>query len=250
MSAVNDPRHADPPRSPTPTESNHSPRASLFDNSSHNTGLPSPNAGRPPLQSTMSDIHSRVPRPSTLRRVTSGIRRLAFSQGGVEEGSPDDWTVFGEAMAHEVQPSSARNESSMPAPSIGTGESVHLTYSPVSELRPELLTEEPEEEVVLDDVSTTGHDTAKDSIRESKSTRGLLGRVPVLPTLYRNILKCSLAYLIGSLFTYYTPLSRFIVELTQDGPGEKYPSATGHMVATVYVSVPWYTSASVVDILL
>lgn len=198
----------------------------------------------------MSDIHSRVPRPSTLRRVTSGIRRLAFSQGGVEEGSPDDWTVFGEAMAHEVQPSSARNESSMPAPSIGTGESVHLTYSPVSELRPELLTEEPEEEVVLDDVSTTGHDTAKDSIRESKSTRGLLGRVPVLPTLYRNILKCSLAYLIGSLFTYYTPLSRFIVELTQDGPGEKYPSATGHMVATVYVSVPWYTSASVVDILL
>jgi hypothetical protein len=58
-------------------------------------------------------------------------------------------------------------------------------------------------------------------------------RLPALPTLYRNILKCSLAYFLGSLFTYYTPLSRFITELTQDGPGEKYPSAMGHMVATV-----------------
>lgn len=60
-----------------------------------------------------------------------------------------------------------------------------------------------------------------------------LVRLPTLPTLYRNILKCSLAYFLGSLFTYYLPLSRFISKLTQDGPGEKYPSATGHMVATV-----------------
>jgi len=58
-------------------------------------------------------------------------------------------------------------------------------------------------------------------------------RLPTLPILYRNILKCSLAYFLGSLFTYYPPLSRFISELTQDGPGEKYPSAMGHMVATV-----------------
>ena len=243
---VNDPR--DPPRSPTPTESNYSPRASLVDTSSHNTGsirLPSPNAAR---RNTMSDMHRRVSRPSTLHRVTSGIRRLAFSQGG-EMGSPEDWTVFGEAMAHEVPPHARNEPPSMLAPSIGTGESVHLTYSPVSELRPELLAGEPEV-LELDDGSVTGqptNDTAKDSIRESKSTsvgRSLLARVPALPTLYRNILKCSLAYFIGSLFTYYTPLSRFIVELTQDGPGEKYPSATGHMVATVYVSVSWYTSAS------
>ncbi|KAI9437537.1 Fusaric acid resistance protein-like-domain-containing protein [Lactarius indigo] len=80
----------------------------------------------------------------------------------------------------------------------------------------------------------------KDTIREDSKPaggagRGLLSRVPALPTLYRNILKCSLAYFLGSLFTYYAPLSRLIVELTQDGPGEKYPSAAGHMVATVAV---------------
>lgn len=80
----------------------------------------------------------------------------------------------------------------------------------------------------------------KDTIRQDSmpaggAGRGLLSRVPTLPTLYRNILKCSLAYFLGSLFTYYTPLSRFMVGLTQDGPGEKYPSAAGHMVATVAV---------------
>ena len=61
----------------------------------------------------------------------------------------------------------------------------------------------------------------------------LLVYLPTLPTLYCNILKCSLAYLLGSLFTYYTPLVQFIAELTQDSPGKKYPSIMGHMVATV-----------------
>jgi hypothetical protein len=63
--------------------------------------------------------------------------------------------------------------------------------------------------------------------------RQLSSRLPTLSILYRNILKCSLAYFLGSLFTYYSPLARFIAELTQDSPGEQYPSAMGHMVATV-----------------
>ncbi|KAH9017314.1 Fusaric acid resistance protein-like-domain-containing protein [Lactarius pseudohatsudake] len=84
--------------------------------------------------------------------------------------------------------------------------------------------------------SASPKDTIRDDSKPAAGAgRGLLSRVPALPTLYRNILKCSLAYFLGSLFTYYTPLSRLIVELTQDGPGEKYPSAAGHMVATVAV---------------
>jgi hypothetical protein len=126
---------------------------------------------------------------------------------------------------------------------------VHLTYSPVSELLhheeqfPEVEEEEDGSIGQANNVEADAEPLMKDTLRrDSKSTSGgagagrsLLARVPALPTLYRNILKCSLAYFIGSLFTYYKPLSRFIVELTQDGPGEKYPSATGHMVATVYV---------------
>jgi hypothetical protein len=74
-----------------------------------------------------------------------------------------------------------------------------------------------------------------------------LWHLPTLPTIYRNILKCSLAYFLGSLFTYYLPLSRFIAELTQDGPGEMYPSAMGHMVATVYVVRESFFCAAVSD---
>jgi hypothetical protein len=258
---VHDPR--DPTRSPrrhTPSYSStasESPRGSLFEttdiSSSHHTGsiriASSPHAARPALRSTPSDSHRRVSRPSTLHRVTSGIRRLAF------EDSPDEWTVFSEAMAHEVPQSQSTPPAreplslSLPAPSVG-GESGQLTYSPVSELLHEeqfptaaAAVEEEEEEGSIgqhvNNVDAEAEPPTKDTIRrDSKSTSGrrsLLARVPALPTLYRNILKCSLAYFIGSLFTYYTPLSRFIVELTQDGPGEKYPSATGHMVATVYV---------------
>jgi len=98
-----------------------------------------------------------------------------------------------------------------------------------------------------DTTDSTSLGSPKDADQHDHSLRGGGGRkgrswwkdpssrLPTLPTLYRNILKCSLAYFLGSLFTYYSPLSRFISELTQDGPGEKYPSAMGHMVATVAV---------------
>lgn len=57
--------------------------------------------------------------------------------------------------------------------------------------------------------------------------------LPTIPLLYRNILKCSVAYFIGSLFTFSPYLSGFISDLTGNGPGERTPSPSGHMVATV-----------------
>ena len=54
-----------------------------------------------------------------------------------------------------------------------------------------------------------------------------------LPPLYRNILKCSLAYFLGSLFTFSPYLSGFIADLTNYGSGERTPSPSGHMVATM-----------------
>lgn len=46
----------------------------------------------------------------------------------------------------------------------------------------------------------------------------------------RNILKCSIAYFIGALFTFSPLLSQFISDLDTSGP-----SASGHMVATMSV---------------
>ncbi|KAJ8078011.1 hypothetical protein PM082_000213 [Marasmius tenuissimus] len=60
-------------------------------------------------------------------------------------------------------------------------------------------------------------------------------RIPQIPVLYRNILKCSIAYFVASLFTYNDYLSSFMSDLVSYGPGGGKPLASGHMVATVAV---------------
>jgi hypothetical protein len=57
--------------------------------------------------------------------------------------------------------------------------------------------------------------------------------LPTFSALHRNVLKCAIAYLIASLFTFYPPLSRFIGDLSSYGPGSKGPSPSAHMVATM-----------------
>ena len=101
-------------------------------------------------------------------------------------------------------------------------------------LRPSRVRVDSDTELLSSTSSFRGSSQKDHSLSRGKerSWQRLL-HLPTVPALYRNILKCSLAYLLGSLFTYYTPLARFISELTQDSPGEKYPSVMGHMVATV-----------------
>lgn len=238
-------------------------------------------------------------RPSALQRVASSIRRLTHTSPAPGSGAEDDenWSVFGEVMAHEGAqppplsplPSSSRSpSSSRPRRSdagdglvpnlqvrastpvggeLGYTSSIRQTQSPTSDAHFEdyfpLEVEEGDEEglggnnyhegvsnsdaglhpsrmrvdsadtELLSSTSSYKGSSQKDrSLSRDKEGRWRL-HLPTLPTLYRNILKCSLAYLLGSLFTYYIPLAHFISELTQDSPGEKYPSVMGHMVATV-----------------
>ena len=58
-------------------------------------------------------------------------------------------------------------------------------------------------------------------------------RLPSLSPLHRNILKCCIAYFIGSLFTFSPYLSAFIADITGQDPGDRVPSPSGHMVATM-----------------
>jgi hypothetical protein len=60
-------------------------------------------------------------------------------------------------------------------------------------------------------------------------------RLQTVPLLYRNIFKCAVAYFIASLFTFSPYLASFISDLTTYGDGERRPSPSGHMVATVCV---------------
>ncbi|KAF9792510.1 Fusaric acid resistance protein-like-domain-containing protein, partial [Thelephora terrestris] len=57
---------------------------------------------------------------------------------------------------------------------------------------------------------------------------------PSLSPLHRKILKCAVAYFIGSLFTFNPTLSGLITSVISTGD-ESAPSQSGHMVATVTV---------------
>jgi hypothetical protein len=81
-----------------------------------------------------------------------------------------------------------------------------------------------------DEDSGSTHSQTSDSGTSSRS-RWKLPELPTIPVLWRNILKCAVAYFIASLFTFSPYLSRWITDVTSSG--EKRPSPSGHMVATV-----------------
>ena len=60
-------------------------------------------------------------------------------------------------------------------------------------------------------------------------------KVPAIPIAYRNMLKCSIAYLIASLFTFEPHLATLFSGLVSYGnKGEaRLPLPSGHMVATM-----------------
>lgn len=68
-------------------------------------------------------------------------------------------------------------------------------------------------------------------------------RIPALSPLQQKVLKCSLAYTIGCLFTFVPALSALLSDIvpleTQQGP-----SPTGHMVATVGKLYVWHARTS------
>ncbi|KAF8550630.1 hypothetical protein OG21DRAFT_1478462 [Imleria badia] len=89
-----------------------------------------------------------------------------------------------------------------------------------------------DEEVSLDGSDDTPTTTTR--VSRTPNTRWFPSRVPTIPLLWKNILKCSVAYFIGSLFTFHPSLSRLFGDLAPgSGGGGPYPSA--HMIATIAV---------------
>ncbi|KAJ7467034.1 Fusaric acid resistance protein-like-domain-containing protein [Mycena latifolia] len=111
------------------------------------------------------------------------------------------------------------------------------TQSPVAEnpRRSDYFLGAPDDDEEYDSDTTSSTITAS-SVDEPPSTRWFSPqRLPTVPLLYRNIFKCAVAYFIASLFTFSPYLSSFISDLTTYGDGERRPSPSGHMVATVAV---------------
>ncbi|KAG2074050.1 hypothetical protein BDR04DRAFT_1134000 [Suillus decipiens] len=60
-------------------------------------------------------------------------------------------------------------------------------------------------------------------------------QVPTIPVLWKNVLKCAVAYLIASLFTFSPYLSGLFSDVSTPGVGNGLPLSTGHMVASIAV---------------
>lgn len=157
-----------------------------------------------------------------------------------------EWSVFEQRMENEGQ---MRAKSTLREPvSEGTAPPpFHQTVvTPIRSESPAPGTPSLRRVVVEDDrdsyvASTIGYDSEsdlEDSSRPSTPTpapslwKYSKWNPPPLTPLQRNILKCAVAYFIGSLFTFNPTLSSLITSVISTGD-ETAPSQSGHMVATV-----------------
>ncbi|TDL21690.1 hypothetical protein BD410DRAFT_789429 [Rickenella mellea] len=85
-----------------------------------------------------------------------------------------------------------------------------------------------------DDSDSSG-EIARRVLENTKTGSRLTSGIPTIPVLWRNILKCAVAYFLASLFTFSPFLSGLISDIASNGTGDRRPSPAGHMVATVAV---------------
>jgi len=189
---------------------------------------------------------------------------------GIQQGTPKpehQWTLFGQLMENEGQ---LPSPSSMPASTSGKRSSTPRRHEheerfagstaaqrgngdpfldrPIAEETepakssdgaariPRWTYSEDDNDYDSGSDSDTGDGLSSPiSPASEQKASSLINRIPPIPVLYRNVLKCSLAYFIASLFTFSPHLSSFISDLTSHGPGPHTPFPSGHMVATIAV---------------
>ena len=192
--------------------------------------------------------NSATPVASSRNTFRSRITTAPYAR---PSGTQRQWSLFGQLMEIEGLPSSIdstprlsrlssdgnisvrEHNASIPSmsPQLGRrlSSSFHTEYSiePASYDAPFPITTEP------DGLSSF----AASLDVPSRPTQAYLPFRPLTFTnTHRNVLKCAIAYFIGSLFTFSPHLSRFISDLSSYGPNDPTtPSPSGHMVATMYV---------------
>ena len=213
---------------------------------------------RPSFRRTLStSTQRRTDNISRVQELASSFARSPRPQVSPNDLSDRDWSLFSTFIAD--RPASNLSASRPPTdnlqtlfpsprsvtdnannyfeglpPSRGIHESdgVHCAALPPSQHH---------EQSLPDCASAQDHRTSVNGSLSSSSARPPSSRwkcfswprIPTLSPVHRNILKCCVAYFIGSLFTFIPYLSAFIADITTDGPGERIPSPSGHMVATM-----------------
>lgn len=219
--------------------------------STHALGIPPPNTEQsdPTRQRlgnrVVSSSISPLRRGKSTSRTRAGTMFASFNRQPLER----EWSVFEQRMENEGQmrtrsiPRGSASESAVPSPFQQTTNLTTRSESPVPGASPlrYVVIEDAHES---NDTSTIGYDSESDSEDSSRSSaptspsqpqkrpRYWKWKLPSLTLLQRNILKCAVAYFLGSLFTFNLTLSSLITSIisTED---EGAPSKSGHMVATV-----------------
>lgn len=212
-----------------------------------------PRRSRPGVaRSVSSPLLNR--RRANTSRIPSGLVEI---QGSAIVNHGEQWTVFGQLMEDVETPMRSSRHQSVErrrsrTPSI-------INYQP----NPNAIIADPFEQVVspvMEELRGFGDfDSDSDSDSETHDETGpyprsaavpkapalsrpsstnlswLTERLHNVPVLYRNIIKCAVAYFIASMFTFNPYLSSWIRDLISYGPHGELgrPLPSGHMVATV-----------------
>lgn len=217
----------------------------------HTPGIPPPNTEEShPTRPTFGNRVVSTP-VSPLRRgkSTSRTRPGTMFASFNRQSSKREWSVFEQRMENEGQMRikkilrGSASESTVPSPFQQTTDLATRSESPAPGA-PSLRHVTVGGGHESDDASTIGYDSESDSENSSspstpistpppqKRRRYWKWKLPSLTPVQRNILKCAVAYFLGSLFTFNLTLSGLITSIisTED---ESAPSKSGHMVATV-----------------
>lgn len=213
--------------------------------------MPSPSSlsGQPrrPMFEQRNSSYSTHHHASATNSIPRSTRR---SETPLSSHAQHQWSLFGHIMEDERQfrssapipigPSSDRSShisqvsSAIRSQTNGPASDVFatrlVTHPQVQDIYPE---QEQESTAHEEGSSEDSEETAITATRVSGTgiTRWIPSRVPTIPLLWKNMFKCSVAYFIGSLFTFHPSLSRFFGDLASNGAGGPYPSA--HLIATM-----------------
>ena len=215
---------------------------------------------RPPTTPTSIDPQTPTPASFVRRHVgtspTTRISGLPTTQDHRSRNHEHQWSLFGQLMENDGfysssgPPSPRTRHSYRGTPSESftedllnsiTGSSVRRTSISTDFLSslPSRISREPSPIRRQEDPQTLRGYDSEDSISVEEAP--LPAAAPKLSLFWntyalltsptsRNVLKCSIAYFTAALFTFSPLLSQFISDLDTSGP-----SASGHMVATMYV---------------
>lgn len=158
--------------------------------------------------------------PGAIRRLSHSARGGGSNELDLPESQTYDSILSAESRTGLVERNLFLRGSAVQSPAIDS----HMNNDPFDAAFP------TSHDFTYDSDSSSTH-TATRSSQALPQPKVQQPRLPSLTVMQKNILKCAVAYFLGSLFTFNPYLSGIVSDITS----AEGPSPSGHMVATVAV---------------